>query len=299
MDLEQHSLRKFLAVVEDLNFSRAAHRLHVSQPALSQAIRRLEADLGKNLFERDSRSVTLTDFGRVFCVVARTLVAQHDRAVATALDAARGAARSFRVGYSPFVDLALVSAVRREFARGEPDTWIDLRSSFSKAQVELLAAGELDAGLLFSPFAPVPGLKAETLRREPFVVGLPRGHRLAHMRSISLDDVRGEPIIWWPRALNPAISDRFFAVCAAHGYAPVIVQEATTLQEFLEFVAQGLGITLLPRSATMLKHNRVVFRELAADQLSVDFVVAYLEGDLSEILTRFIAFVKGRFRLGP
>lgn len=118
MDLDQHSLRKFLAVSEDLNFSHAARRLHISQPALSQAIRRLEADLGKNLFERDSRSVMLTDFGRIFCVVARTLVAQHDRAVATALEAARGRARLFRVGYSPFIDLALVAAVRTEFARG-------------------------------------------------------------------------------------------------------------------------------------------------------------------------------------
>jgi DNA-binding transcriptional LysR family regulator len=298
MDLEQHSLRKFLAVLEDLNFSRAAHRLHVSQPALSQAIRRLEADLGKNLFERDSRSVTLTDFGRVFCVVARTLVAQHDRAVATALEAARGPARSFRVGYSPFIDLALVAAVRIEFAR-EPDMWIDLRGSFSKAQVDLLTAGQLDAGLLFSPFAPAPGLTAEILRREPFVVGLVRGHRLAHRRSMSLDDVRSEPIIWWPRALNPALFDRFFAVCAAQGYAPVIAQEATTLEEFLEFVAQGLGITLLPRSATMLKHAGVVFRELAVDHLSVDLVVAYLKGDQSEILTRFIAYVKGLFRLRP
>jgi DNA-binding transcriptional LysR family regulator len=190
MDLEQHSLRKFLAVAEDLNFSHAAYRLHISQPALSQAIRRLEADLGKNLFERDSRSVMLTDFGRIFCVVARTLVAQHDRAVATALEAARGPARLFRVGYSPFIDLALVAAVRMEFERGEPDTLIDLRSSFSKAQVDLLTAGQLDAGLLFSPFAPAPGLTAEILRREPFVVGLARGHRLAYRRSMSLDDVR-------------------------------------------------------------------------------------------------------------
>src|SRR5580658_6116286 len=90
MDLDQHSLKKFLAVVEELNFNRAAQRLHVSQPALSQAIRRLEVDLGKSLFERDSHGVVLTEFGKTFYVIARTLVTQHDRAVATALRAARG-----------------------------------------------------------------------------------------------------------------------------------------------------------------------------------------------------------------
>ena len=128
------------------------------------------------------------------------------------------------------------------------------------------------------------------------MAGLARGHRLAHRRSVSLADVCREPIIWGPRALNPPLFDRFFAVCAARGYTPVIVQEATTLQEFFEFVAQGLGITLLPRSATMLRHTGVVFREVVVEQLSVDIVVAYLDGDQSEILARFIAYAKGRFR---
>ena len=90
MDLEQHALRKFLAVVEELNFNRAAQRLHVSQPALSQAIQRLEAVLGKNLFQRDSHGVALTDFGKTFRAIARTLVSQHDKAVTSALQAARG-----------------------------------------------------------------------------------------------------------------------------------------------------------------------------------------------------------------
>src|SRR5258708_34777808 len=111
MDLDQDLLRKFLAVAEDLNFSRAADRLHISRPAVSQAIRKLEEDLGSQLFERDHRGVSLTSFGRTFVDVAHTLVGQHNEAVAAARRAAQSEGRLLRVGYSPFADLALVSAV--------------------------------------------------------------------------------------------------------------------------------------------------------------------------------------------
>jgi DNA-binding transcriptional LysR family regulator len=295
MDLEPHVLKKFLAIVDELNFNRAAERLHVSQPALSQAIRRLEAELGKNVFERDSHGVQLTDFGRTFAAIARGLVAQHDRAVANALEAARGEHRSFRMGYSLFVDLTVVTAVRTEFAKEEPDTRIEVRGIPGTDQVALLTAGALDAGLLASPFI-AQNLNSEILNQEPFMIGLMWGHRLAHQPVLSLHDVEEEPLIWLPRNFNPTLVDWFFSACAARGYAPRIAQEATTLPELLEFVAQGLGITLLPRSATILTHPGVVFRELAGGHLSLEVVVAYRQDNDSEILKRFVTFTKHRFR---
>ena len=297
MDLELHSLKKFLAVAEELNFHRAAERLHVSQPALSQAIRRLEAHLGKDLFERQSHGVLLTDFGRTFYVIAHALVTQHDKAVAAALEAAHGRARLFRVGYSPFIDLTVVSAARFDFAAKSPDAQIEFRSSPSADQVALLVAGRLDVGLLASPFG-APTLKAEVLRREPFVVGLKRSHSLARRKSVSLDDLRDIPLIWFPRNFNPPLVDWFLTTCADRGYAPKIAQEATTLQEFLEFVARGLGIALLPRSAALLRRDGVVFRELAGETLSVEIVAAYRQDDESEILRRFVSYAKERFRQG-
>ena len=295
MDLEQHALRKFLAVVEELNFNRAAQRLHVSQPALSQAIRRLEAVLGKNLFQRDSHGVTLTDFGNTFRAIARTLVSQHDKAVASALQAARGEPNSFHVGYSPLVDLTVVSAVRSEFARTETAVRIQVHGLPDAAQVEQLITGRLNAALLTAPID-VEELTTEAVRREPLVIGLSRDHRLAPQELVSIYDVCGESLIWWPRACNPQLYDRFFATCAERGLVPRVAQEVTTLQESFEFVAQGLGITLLPRSATSLRHPDVVFRNLADGRLFVEITLAYKRDEQSEILSRFIAYAKERFR---
>jgi DNA-binding transcriptional LysR family regulator len=295
MDLDQHSLKKFMAVVEELNFNRAAQRLHVSQPALSQAVRRLEVDLGKSLFERDSHGVVLTEFGRTFYVIARTLVTQHDKAVAAALQAARGELNPFRVGYSHLVDLTVVSAIRLEFARKEPDARIEILCLPDAEQIVPLIAGKLDAALLIAPKA-VQALTMEVLGREPLVVGLTHDHRLARQKLLSLDDVRGEPLIWWPRNFNPLLFDWLFATCTSAAGAPQIVQEATTLPESLELVAQGHGITFLPRSTAAFKHAGVAFRELAGEPLSVETVAVYRQDDESRILSRFLAYVKGRFR---
>jgi DNA-binding transcriptional LysR family regulator len=298
MDLEQHALRKFLAVVEELNFNRAAQRLHVSQPALSQAIQRLEAVLGKNLFQRDSHGVALTDFGKTFRAIARTLVSQHDKAVASALQAARSEPNSFHVGYSPLIDLTVVSAVRSEFARTETAVRIQVHGLHDAEQVEQLIAGRLNAALLMAPIDSEE-LTMDSVRREPLVIGLGRHHRLASQELLSIDDVRGESLIWWPRASNPQLYDRFFATCAEHGFVPPVAQEVTTLQECFEFVAQGLGITLLPRSVTSLRHPDVVFRDMADGGLFVEITLVYKPDEQSGILSRFIAYAKERFRREP
>jgi LysR family transcriptional regulator, benzoate and cis,cis-muconate-responsive activator of ben and cat genes len=298
VDLEQHALRKFLAVVEELNFNRAAQRLHVSQPALSQAIRRLEAALGKSLFQRDSHGVALTDFGKTFGAIARTLVSQHDKAVASALQAARGERNSFHVGYSPLIDLTVVSAVRSEFARTETAVRIQVHGLPDEVQVERLITGRLNVALLMAP-VDLEGLTSEIVRREPLVIGLSRDHRLAAQELISIEDVCGESLVWWPRTSNPQLYDRFFATCAEHRLVPRVAQEVTTLQESFEFVAQGLGITLLPRSATSLRHPDVVFRNLAVGGLFVEITLAYKPDEQSELLSRFIAYAKERFRREP
>ena len=251
--------------------------------------------LGKNLFQRDSHGVTLTDFGNTFRAIARTLVSQHDKAVASALQAARGEPNSFHVGYSPLVDLTVVSAVRSEFARTETAVRIQVHGLPDAAQVEQLITGRLNAALLTAPID-VEELTTEAVRREPLVIGLSRDHRLAPQELVSIYDVCGESLIWWPRACNPQLYDRFFATCAERGLVPRVAQEVTTLQESFEFVAQGLGITLLPRSATSLRHPDVVFRNLADGRLFVEITLAYKRDEQSEILSRFIAYAKERFR---
>ena len=295
MDLEQHALRKFLAVVEELNFNRAARSLHVSQPALSQAIRRLEAVLGKSLFQRDSRGVTLTDFGKTFRAIARTLVSHHDRAVASALRAASGEPNSFHVGYSRFVDLSVVSAIRSEFASTEPEMRIEVHGLTDAEQVDQLTAGRLNAALLMAPIVTAE-LTMEAVRREPLVIGLSRDHPLAPQDLVSIDNLRGESLICCPRASNPQLYDRVFAMCAERGFVPHVEQEVTTLQESLAFVAQGLGITLLPRSATSVSHPDVVVRSMPDDGLFVETTLGYNPDDQSGILGRFIAYAKERFR---
>lgn len=291
MDLDQDLLRKFLAVAEELNFSRAADRLHISQPAVSASIRRLETSLGSSLFQRDHRGVSLSDFGRKFVDIAQTLVAQHREALHASQMAAQGGGWRLRVGYCPFMDLAVVSSVQTRFPHTKPGIEVQLSSVPTASQARLLTEGNLDVGLLVGP-VDGHGLYIEHLAREPFMVGLPRGHTLARRSSLTLAEVCKEPIIWLPHQSNPALHDWFLANCKASGCSPRIALEVTTVPEFMQFVSLGHGVTLLPRCATAVKVIGVSFRELVDANLNVDVVAAYSRTNDSDLKRSFVAFVK-------
>jgi DNA-binding transcriptional LysR family regulator len=294
VDLEPRLLRYFTAVADELNFGRAAARVHLSQPSLSVAIKQLEDTYAVKLFTRDSRHVELTEAGQRFVPVARQILDELDRAADFLRGVARGEPEVFRIGYSPFLDLQLVGDIGLEFTRANSNLRTALVSSPTAMQISALQKGELHAGLLVAREAPL--LAMERLARESLRVAFRRGHRFEQLKQLSVADIVDEPVIWFTRDLNPAFHDRFFQAWAGTGSAPKIVQEVGTVLECLHFASQGIGITFATPAQQSMNIYGIGFRELADDRFYFETTVAYRADNRTVALQRFIQFVRERFR---
>ncbi len=293
MDIEPRLLRYFLAVARELHFGRAAAALYVSQPALSEGLKRLETDLGVSLFTRRSRRVELTEAGQAMLAQAPAILQQVERAIAAVRDAGYNEAKHLRIGYSPFIDLVSVWRLR---TRLQEDA--SLKAEFMSAktvdQIESLLRGELLAGLVIGPIAN-PGLRSTSIHREPFLIGLPEAHPLASRKSVTLNDVRNESLVWLPRSFHPWFYDRFIETCAAHGYRPKIAHEVTTLQECIHLIGQAQGITFTTKSSQSLAPPGVVFRELKHEDLYVETLVTFSANSKLHVLEPLIEMARWAF----
>jgi DNA-binding transcriptional LysR family regulator len=293
-DIDPRLLRYFVAVAQELHFGRAAAKLHVSQPALSEAIKRLETELGLPLFARGSRRVELTEAGQVLLSQAPAILGQLERTVVLVRGTTQRSESHFRIGYSPFVDLTHVWAVRARLKQMAPDATIEFVSGRTTEQVSLLLKGEIAAGILVGPVDD-PVLTTEVVLREPLIVGLPEGHPLKRRRKLLLRDVARENVIWFPRHFNPAFYDSFMAACEARGFRPRIIHEVTTLPECMRLVANGEGITFITRSALAVPFSNVLFRELREEGLHVETLIAFRSDYQSELLKRFVEAARKEF----
>jgi DNA-binding transcriptional LysR family regulator len=261
--MELRQLRYFVAVAEELHFRRAAARLHMSQPPLSQQIRQLEEELGCRLLARTRRRVELTPAGESFLRDAQTILAELDSAVATARRIDSGQTGRLRIG---FVGSALVSflpGIVQRFRAARPNVEIELRERSTIEQVDGLAAGLVDVGLV-----PLPveegDLHAEILLREQAVAALPAGHPLAALRRVPLERLATEPFVMFPRAQAPGFHDRLLAGLAATGTPPRIVQNAAEMQTIVGLVATGIGVSLVPASVAHLALQGVAYRPVTS-----------------------------------
>lgn len=302
IDLRQ--FRYFLALCEERNFGRAAIRLHISQPPLSRQIHQLEEQLGVKLFLRNKAGVTLTDAGAAFLPEVRRTLAQAEKAVAVAR-AARGAdGGQFVVGYTTVFDRSVIPDVAGELQQRYPNWQIVTRGKHSISLVRDVKNGAMDAAFI-GLFTNTEGLAVEAIIEEPFVVALPASHPLARKRKLGFDDLRGEPMFWFERRLNPGFYDHCQAFFQRIGFKPDVIPEPPDHHILLGLIAQGQGIALIPASLQKVKRQGVVFRALkeSANQLSMGIAVAYLEGNRSPVLRRFLELVRTNTRdgseLGP
>ena len=259
-DLRQ--LRQFLAVADARSFTRAAAKLGMAQPPLSQAIRKLEEDLGARLFVRTSRTVELTEAGRILSRQAEPLIAQHQRAIRAARQAAAGALGQLSVCFVMSSSFDLLPRVLRRYRQALPDVSISLTELPTAQQVEALQSGRCDIGLLRPPVFGGADLAVETVLREPIVVALPEDHRLAGRKEVAFRDLADEAFIAPPAGLGPGLHARVLDLCLAAGFVPRIVQEAIQMQTIVSLVAGGLGIALVPETLTALGLKGVVFRRV-------------------------------------
>lgn len=277
-------LRYFVAVAEELHFGRAARRLNVSQPPLSVQIRQLEHEIGTSLLVRTQRRVELTTPGRVLLSEARRLIAQADAAVVRTQRAARGEVGHLAIGFVSTADYSLLPPLVRRFRARQPDIELALRELTGDRQLALLAAGELDLGLMITP-PKVDGLNMRPIFREPLIAALPATHRLAsRRRRIDARDLAGDGFILFPRVLAPSLHDLVIAVCQRAGFAPRIAQEAIQMQTILGLVAADLGVALVPACMANLRRPHVVYARLASPGVPVETVAVWRAEDRSPVL---------------
>jgi DNA-binding transcriptional LysR family regulator len=292
IDLRQ--FRYFLAVSEERNFGRAALRLHISQPPLSRQIRQLEDQLGVKLFLRHKTGVTLTAAGAAFLPEVRRTLAQAENAVASA-QAAQGADGQFVVGYTTVFDRSVIPDVFAELRRSFPNWQCLTRGKHSISLVREVRNGTIDAAFI-GLFTSAPGVATETILEEAMVVALPASHPLARKRRIGFDDLRGVPMFWFERRLNPGFYDHCQAFFEHIGFKPDVIPEPSDHHILLGLIAEGQGFALIPASMQNVKRQGVSYRALkeSPDSLSMGIAVAYLDRDPSPVLRRFLELVRAQ-----
>jgi DNA-binding transcriptional LysR family regulator len=246
--VELRHLRYFVAVAEELHFRRAAERLHVAQPAVSEQVRKLEVELGVQLFARTHRSVQLTDAGVALLEEARRVLRQAEVARQAARGAAERAAMRLRIGYLPDVLPAAVPRALRQIAASLPAVELDLQSAPALRLVEDLRAGRIDAAITGLP-APTNGLRALPLGEQGAVVALPAVHPQAMEASIAIARLAPERIVVLPQDANPAFRNAISATCHGQGLTPMFIEVAEPrVEHALLAVAAGAGPAILPAS---------------------------------------------------
>jgi len=262
--MELRHLRYFVAVAEELHFRRAAERLHVAQPAVSEQVRKLEAELGVRLLDRDHRSVSLTDAGAAMLDEARQVLVQADVAQRAARQASDRAAGRLRVGYLPDALPLSVPRLLRRFSIMAPDARISFETGGARHLLECVREGRIDVALTCLP-APISGLRVVRIGEEGTVAAVPEGHPCSGEEEISLGGLERTPLVQLGRPINPAFYDAVLGACAAAGIAPALIEiESPTIEQVLLAVAAGAGIALLPAStASRFASAGVRFRPLA------------------------------------
>ncbi|MEM5421729.1 DNA-binding transcriptional regulator HcaR [Paraburkholderia ferrariae] len=269
--MELRHLRYFIAVADELSFTRAAQRLHTAQPSLSQQIRNLEDEVGTPLFERTRRKVELTDAGKVFLAEARLVVAQADRAVARARQVGQGRA-TVTIGFVPAAEIRVFPVILPRLRLRFPEVNVELRSLPTAEQEDALLRGDIDVAFMRRPVLS-PELRSEVVLTEPLVVVLPSGHPLAKQARIAPAQLSGEPFI----STHPQFSGQVHSVvevyCEAHGIERKVAQVATNILLNLNLVGMGLGYALLPAYVSSLTSSAICTRPLEGEPPTIDLLM--------------------------
>jgi len=260
--MELRHLRYFIAVAQERNFTRAAERLHVAQPPLSRQIQQLEAELGLELFDRDSRPLKLTEAGRLLLEQATQVLERID-GLKTMMKRLKDSARPrFVIGFAPSTIYAALPNLIRSFRAAAPQVELSLVEMVSLEQIPALKEGRIDVG-----FGRVrmedPAVRRDVLRHEQLVVALPAAHPMAALEGrLSLAALASEPLIIYPREPRPSYADQVISIFHDRGLEPAIVHEARELQTAIGLVAAEVGFAIVPTSVRRSRRDDIVYREL-------------------------------------
>ena len=287
--MELRHLRYFLAVAEELNFTRAAERLGISQPPLTQQVKALEAELGVTLFDRSAYRIELTDAGRIFAAEAARILGDARSAMQAARRAATGVTGRVRVGFTESASFnSLVTSSLQRYRSDFPAVEVSLEEHPSTDLIAALREGRIDAAFVRPPVPTRRGLTLDLLEREPLLVAVPSGHRLASRQEIDLASLAAETFILYPRAVRPGLADTVVAACEAAGFTPKVGQYAPQLSSTINLVAASLGISIVPDSMRCLQAHAVTYVPLRNEPLHALLGISYRTDEGSAVVHNFI-----------
>ncbi len=296
MDLRH--FRYFVAVAEELSFTRAAQRLHISQPPLSMNIQELERDLGVILLRRNRRHVELTDAGGLFLAKARSALAQAADAIETARRAGRGEVGTLRVGFTNTAPFSRVfPRALRAYRQALPDSQLSLTLTTSEPILDALASGTLDVGLIRPPASLVmpAGITAIPILNDRLMLALHASHALAEQTAgIPIKSLANEGFVLRERASRASFYEQVYQLCERAGFTPRVTQHAHDATTILGLVAAGLGVTIMPASLRAIHIEDVVWRELSVKPVAISTMLLVFKntGAMTPQRTRFVELVR-------
>lgn len=292
MGVELRHLKYFIAVSEELNFTRAAAKLHTAQPSLSQQIRQLEKDVGVQLLDRSHHHVALTNAGRIFLRQARDILGRVEHARHLARQAAEGRAGDLSVGTFPSADVRILPTLRTMVAETLPDLRLLLHSKYALDPVTGLRSGALDVAFMRGP-VDAEGLEHCELLRESLVIVLPAHHALAGRKRIPVRALDDLPCITLERSQSPPLHEAAEALYRQAKIRMHAVSSADNVLGHLKLVQEGLGFALLPESISALLPPGVTFRPLDCKPVpTVSVVAAWKSGNGSRLVREFVELAR-------
>ncbi len=285
-------LSYFSVLAEELHFGRAAERIGIAQPALSQQIRRLETEVGTELFRRDRREVRLSPAGEAFRPHASRALAEADGAAEAARAAAGGEVGHLHVGFIETAAGTVIPRAVRRFRAERPGVGLSLHEMGVAPQLEALRAGRLDVAVVRPPVDSAE-LLLEEISVEGLVAAIPSFHRLAPREWLDARSLAREPLVALARDVVPGLYDQILLLMQEAGGTGRIAQEATSIQAVLGLVAAGLGIAVLPDSVRSLSRDGVGFTSIRSAQRST-MIGVYRHDDDSPLIHAFLDAAKER-----
>jgi DNA-binding transcriptional LysR family regulator len=289
MDLRQ--IRYFLVLANELNFTRAAGRLHISQPPLTRQIQQLEASMGVVLFERTTRGVALTQAGAVFLEEARKIVAMTDQATNKTRLAHQGQLGRLDIGVFGSAILNVIPTLLIELRKTHPDIVISLQNTTKIQQVEAVREKRLDIGFN-RVFPEVDDLVVETVMMESLYVAMHKDHQLVRRRTLAVKDLNNQPLILFPNNVRPTFADNVVALLRDEGLTPNVAHEVEDVMTCIALVSAGLGMAVVPESAVNLQLPGVRYHPLRSAEAKVDLSCVYNADNASPALMVFLDIVR-------
>lgn len=292
--MELRHIRYFVAVAEELNFTRAAARLGIGQPPLSQQIKDLERDLGVLLFRRVPHGAELTEAGHAFLQEGRRVLAASESAVVAARRSARGEAGRLRLGFTGSAHFhAIVPSLIRDFGRRYPDVDLQLEEATTFRLLESLSGGDLDVAFTHSGIAGLHGLNFFHIQDEPLVAVLPVAHRCAGDATVRVSSLVDDTfVLMKSQSLGPALHRAIADACRNAGFEPRLGQEAPQLATVISLVAAELGVSFVPRSMQQIQAAGVVFRPIEDAPTRVSLLLACRSHERSSVVKNFVALAR-------